>query len=440
MNDRPPAPPTAARAEARPLDGRLRRRLSLVAVVASLLVLTVLPAGAQGPSTTDPAAKERAEREQAKTRSGEVDKELDELNASDVELKAELARLDARVAELETAAADADAEQARIEGELAEMRQRVADAEAEVQAAKDLAAERAVLAYMKPERESATQMLAADDPQTLGRMNTLIRHVALYDHSVMVDRQMAEAQLTATKGELETAQARIDELAAQADADLAEAQGMRARQDEVRAQLELRIDALLTESKELEAQEANLTSLIVQRETAATSTTTTTAAPTTTTAAPTTTQPGQPAPPTTSAPYVPPTSPPTTRPPSNASLMWPVNGPVTSPYGPRWGTFHRGIDIGVGMGVPIAAASSGTVFFSGQMDGYGNVILIDHGNGIVTLYAHQSQLIASKGQYVGRGATIGLVGSTGHSTGPHLHFEVRIGASGMAVDPMGYLG
>jgi len=438
MNDRPPAPPPATRAAARPREGSVRRRLSLVAVVASLLVLTVLPAGAQGPST-DPASKERAEREQAKARSGEVEKELDELNASDVELKAELARLDARVAELEAAAADADAEQARIEDELAEMRQRVADAEADVQAAKDLAAERAVLAYMKPERESATQMLAAEDPQTLGRMNTLIRHVALYDHSVMVDRQMAEAQLTATKGELEAAQARIDELAAQADADLAEAQGMRARQDEVRAQLELRIDALLTESKELEAQEANLTSLIVQRETAATSTTTTTAAPTTT-APPPTTVPGQPPPPSTSPPYVPPTSPPTTRPPSNASLMWPVNGPVTSPYGPRWGTFHRGIDIGVGMGTPIAAAASGTVFFSGQMDGYGNVILIDHGNGIVTLYAHQSQLIAGKGQYVGRGATIGLVGSTGHSTGPHLHFEVRIGASGVAVDPMGYLG
>ena len=70
----------------------------------------------------------------------------------------------------------------------------------------------------------------------------------------------------------------------------------------------------------------------------------------------------------------------------------------------------------------------------------GNVILIDHGNGIVTLYAHQSQLLASKGQTVSRGATIGLVGSTGHSTGPHLHFEVRVGANGSAVDPMGYLG
>ena len=87
--------------------------------------------------------------------------------------------------------------------------------------------------------------------------------------------------------------------------------------------------------------------------------------------------------------------------------------------------------------MPIHAAADGTVFFSGVMDGYGNVILIDHGNGVVTLYAHQSQLIAGSGQRVARGEVIGLVGSTGHSTGPHLHFEVRV--NGVAYDPLAYL-
>jgi len=414
-------------------------------LVLVVLAVSVLPAGAQAPSN-DPAATERAEREKAKARSGEVSSELDELTASDVELKAELARLEARVGELEAAAADATLEQERIESELTSMRRRVTDAEEALELARDLAAERAVAAYMQPERESATQMLAAKDPQTLGRMNTLIRHVALYDHSVMVNRQLAETELEATRAELEGAQVRIEELKAQADADLAEAQGMKERQESVNVQLELRIDALLTESRALEAQEANLTSLIVRRETAATSTTTTTAAPTTTittttaAAAPTSTAPGQPAPPPTTPRPPTPTTPPTTRPTGGGGLSWPVSGPVTSPYGPRWGTFHRGIDIGVGMGTPIAAASGGTVFYSGEMGGYGLVVLIDHGNGMVTLYAHQSQLIAVNGQSVSRGTTIGLVGSTGHSTGPHLHFEVRLGSSGNAVDPMGYLG
>lgn len=123
--------------------------------------------------------------------------------------------------------------------------------------------------------------------------------------------------------------------------------------------------------------------------------------------------------------------------PSLAGLVWPASGPVTSTFGYRWGRLHEGIDIGAGYGAPINAAASGTVIYCGWESGYGNLTVLDHGNGLATAYGHQSSIAVACGQQVSQGSVIGYVGSTGHSTGPHLHFEVRI--NGGAVDPLGYL-
>jgi murein DD-endopeptidase MepM/ murein hydrolase activator NlpD len=122
---------------------------------------------------------------------------------------------------------------------------------------------------------------------------------------------------------------------------------------------------------------------------------------------------------------------------SAAGLIWPVNAPITSPFGPRWGRMHTGIDLGASYGTPIAAAAAGTVIYAGWLGGYGNLTVIDHGGGLATAYGHQSRIAVSFGEQVAQGQTIGYVGSTGHSTGPHLHFEVRV--NGQAVDPLGYL-
>jgi murein DD-endopeptidase MepM/ murein hydrolase activator NlpD len=123
--------------------------------------------------------------------------------------------------------------------------------------------------------------------------------------------------------------------------------------------------------------------------------------------------------------------------PSSAGLIWPVNGPITSPFGWRWGRMHQGIDIGVGMGTPIKAAAAGTVIYCGWESGYGNLTVIDHGGNLATAYGHQSSIAVACGQQVAQGDVIGYVGCTGHCTGPHLHFEVRI--DGNPVDPLGYL-
>lgn len=127
----------------------------------------------------------------------------------------------------------------------------------------------------------------------------------------------------------------------------------------------------------------------------------------------------------------------------SGTFIWPCNGPITSPFGyrthPIFGTtiYHSGIDIGVDYNTPIHAADGGTVILAGWCGGYGNAVIIDHGNGLQTLYGHNTSVAVSEGQTVSQGQVIAYSGSTGYSTGPHCHFEVR--RNGEAVDPMGYL-
>lgn len=126
----------------------------------------------------------------------------------------------------------------------------------------------------------------------------------------------------------------------------------------------------------------------------------------------------------------------------SGSFIWPVpyTHNITSEFGMRWGRLHGGIDIAAGgvYGQPIVAADSGTVILAGnQGDGYGNYVIIDHGNGNKTLYGHMSSVAAYTGQQVAQGEVIGYVGSTGNSTGPHLHFEIRV--NDVQTDPLGYV-
>jgi murein DD-endopeptidase MepM/ murein hydrolase activator NlpD len=123
--------------------------------------------------------------------------------------------------------------------------------------------------------------------------------------------------------------------------------------------------------------------------------------------------------------------------PSAAGMVWPVSGPVTSGFGWRWGRMHEGIDIGAPTGAPIRAVAAGTVIYAGWMSGYGQLVVVDHGGGLATAYAHMSSMAAGTGQGVAQGQVIGYVGCTGHCFGSHLHFEVRV--NGAAVDPLRYL-
>jgi murein DD-endopeptidase MepM/ murein hydrolase activator NlpD len=118
----------------------------------------------------------------------------------------------------------------------------------------------------------------------------------------------------------------------------------------------------------------------------------------------------------------------------------PVPGGVTSPYGPRWGAWHPGVDFHASTGTPIRVVTDGTVIGAGFLageGGYGRIVLVRHRGGVVTAYAHMSKVLTHAGQRVHRGQVLGLAGSSGHVTGPHLHFEVRIG--GAKVNPLPWL-
>ena len=118
-------------------------------------------------------------------------------------------------------------------------------------------------------------------------------------------------------------------------------------------------------------------------------------------------------------------------------LRWPVKGRLTSGFGWREGGFHHGIDLAENIGEPIRAAAAGKVIFAGWRPVYGKTVIIDHGNSLLTLYAHAHSLMVQQGECVSAGEIIALLGSSGRSSGPHLHFEVYW--QGKVVDPLGYL-
>ena len=128
---------------------------------------------------------------------------------------------------------------------------------------------------------------------------------------------------------------------------------------------------------------------------------------------------------------------------ASGKMLYPSSGPITSHFGSRfhpvlgYSRFHAGTDFGAATGAPIRAAETGVVIFSGWYGGYGNTVILEHGDGLTTLYAHASRLYVSEGRAVRKGDTIAAIGSTGLSTGPHLHFEVR--RSGEPVDPLNFL-
>ncbi|MGQ0521340.1 MAG: murein hydrolase activator EnvC family protein [Actinomycetota bacterium] len=374
------------------------------AVVAAVVAL-LLVAGATPASAGETTAQIRARREAARQKRAKLAAQLNHLRASDAQLTSAVRVLDRQVAAQQ---AGADAARQAVQAALAavaESERKIAATEAEMTALHTAVVNRAVSVYVRPKDNAIVGVIGSRNLGDASRRSSLLAQVTNKDRDVL-DR------LRALREDLGDEKVRADaarDLAAQRRqvvlARLSELQTARREKQRLSAALDARIRAYQAEADAVAAQESGLTALIRSREQAR--------------ASRSASDPGLDG-------RI-----------SGAGLVWPLRGSVTSGFGQRWGRLHAGIDIGAGTGTPIRSAKAGEVIFAGSMSGYGNCVIIDHGGGLTTLYAHQSRLGTNDGASVGQGEVIGYVGSTGHSTGPHLHFETRV--SGSPQNPMRFL-
>jgi murein DD-endopeptidase MepM/ murein hydrolase activator NlpD len=366
----------------------LRARALFLVLVAALVCGLVAPVGAAG--STDP----RAQRDRARARKAQLASELNTIKASERQLLAAAAVLDdqvlaqaARVDAARQAVAAAEAELRESTTSLTETKSLITNLQTQF-------VDRAVSEFISPRGQKLNDLIESDDLAATARKNALLDTVAANDKDLLDQLGAAREDYEAARAAAAAASERAKTRRADTESQLSTLERDRARQHKIQAALTARQKEVLGEIDAQAAAEATLTRIIKQHEAASSGDKSAVSGRV-----------------------------------GRGGCAWPVSGHVTSEYGYRWGRLHAGIDIGAPTGTPIHASAPGTVIFAGQQNGYGNVIIIDHGGGFSTLYAHQSRLAARDGQTLPRGGLVGYVGSTGHSTGPHLHFETRYGGS-----------
>ena len=369
--------------------------------------------------------------DQNKSKQQQVASQLNLAKATDNQVEAEAQRLShavdnqrAKVESSRQAQAAAEASVAQATGRINQVKAREDQLRAEMVA-------RSLYAYMHPAGSLFDSLAHSQTIAEAGRRLSLLTHVQATSIKVVDEYKAVRADLAESRKQLESAQA-VATARARAAAD-AEARLQQAEKAKEAAHQELstRIAELQEETRQLAAAQAHIEAILAARAAQNAAILARGVPPPVKPAAGAVTIPGK-------APGKGDANPlGNLGTPSPGGFIWPVHGPVTSEYGPRWGGFHSGIDIGAPAGTPIAAAKGGVVTFAGWDDfGYGNLVLIDHGNGFATAYAHQSRIGSSVGQVVAQGQTVGAVGCTGNCTGDHLHFEIRV--NGSAQNPRGY--
>jgi murein DD-endopeptidase MepM/ murein hydrolase activator NlpD len=356
-------------------------------------------------------------RDDARRKRERVRRDLDLAQASETQLEKHLEEIAADLVDRQVEAVDAQSDADQAAASVVKITAEIAALKAELAHREEVFNRRAVVAYMggqgRPlgDLSLAGELLSLPSDLTdVARRGELVKDVQQQDN--VVYKALTQTQLKLAQEEVGLTEARDRAKKRSADAQAAVAAVARLKKDQeaAKAVLDQRIVALTAEADALAAEQTKLEELIRQRQAALE------AARRARAAAGQAARNGLSRLPRTGSGVSP------------SGFMWPLRGTVTSGYGPRWGRMHTGIDIAAPSGRPIVAAKGGEVIYTGWLGGYGNTVLLDHGDGIATLYAHQSRIGCAEGQILNQGDVLGYVGTTGHSTGNHLHFEVRVDA------------
>lgn len=373
----------------------LRRLASIPLVVALVLVLAP-------PADATSTAQARKRQEQVRAAKAKAASQLNGLRASDSQLEKAVATLASQVRAQDAKAVAARQALAVAEASVKQAETRIANTEKEMTSLQGRVVGRAVAAYVRPQESAFAGLTDAKNLEDASRRTSMLQQVSNNNRDIL-------DQLRATKEDLgierEQAAAARETAASRREAVNAQLSALKrnlAEKARLEAALDARIKAVTGEVEALSKADAEIQRLISENSARA-------AAQRASRGSASITD---------SSGRI-----------SGSGMRWPVGGPVTSEYGYRWGRLHAGLDISGRTGTPIRAAKGGTVIYAGSQSGYGNTVIIDHGGGLTTLYAHQSRLATGDGADVNTGDLVGYVGSTGHSTGPHLHFETRVGGS-----------
>lgn len=301
---------------------------------------------------------------------------------SDVELADRVARLDRAITEQWTSAGVAHQREQEALVNLGSLRRRRAEVAARLAALRRRAGEQAVQLYISAGDDPISQLLLDGDPNQSLKRRALSDTVAAADRNVEDQLRAADEDLATLEAAVAAAEKEHRDAGVVAAGARGELDQLTREQVEVSAALAARIESITSESSGHDGAEAAILEVIRERATGARSA-------------------------------------------GATALIWPAEGPVTSEFGARWGRMHRGVDIGADEGTPVRAARAGTVIEADYLSGYGLHVLIDHGDGLTTLYAHLSVIHVTAGEQIAQGSQLGEVGMTGNTTGPHLHFETR---------------